>query len=90
MNDPKLKHDGCGPWWLPAWTKDDFFREECNTHDADYIARRDRKMADIEFLWNMLRKAKDSKIRAFQAYLYYYLVRAFGWTYYWQMKFRRD
>lgn len=72
--------NGCGPYWMPEWMKEKHFEKSCNIHDKDYTDTKiGRKKADDKFLDNMLENA-ETRPRKAQAYLYYGLVRMFGWT----------
>lgn len=60
------------------------FDAAARTHDYWYDAKGDgwaRKLDDLLFLYECLRVAKTS-IQRFFAYLYFLLVRMFGWAFY--------
>lgn len=75
---PKYEKDGCGPWWFPSWLRCGYFEKECNQHDADYMNGHDKIKADMRFLTSMLIKARQSKARTMQAYVFYFMVLWFG------------
>jgi hypothetical protein len=84
--------NGCGPSWLPRWLKSllfDWFHEaSCAKHDEGYEkggAEADRLRCDQKFLEAMLidTLAQPWWIRPYygiQAYLFYAIVRVFGWV----------
>jgi len=81
--DKSLIDNGCGPWWMPRMWKDGYFADACTIHDLDYnVSSRPRLAADRFFRTKMLEKAGDNKVRVIQAWIYYALVRLFGWTTY--------
>lgn len=78
---PDDKPNGCGPWWYPTKWKDRYFEDACKVHDEDYMAGKDRKRSDEIFLNNMMQEAADGPwVRRLQAFVFYGIVRVFGWT----------
>ena len=76
---------GVGPIWLRRWLP---YRKTFDTaarkHDAEYDERGDgwaRELDDLLFLCECLKVSKTSLQRLF-AYLYFLLVRMFGWAFY--------
>ena len=83
---PDDKEPGCG-YGLFKTGEDDPLLRACDVHDARYGQHEVGKefepysqaRADREFLNNSLRLAGGSKILKARAYIYYGLIRTFGW-----------
>lgn len=82
---------GCGISHIWATSPNDPLQEACAWHDAAYLEGSDeqqrftRRVVDKTFLDKMLNIAGGNwKLKA-RAYLYYYIVRAFG-HYWWEGK----
>jgi len=82
-SDPE---DICGisKWWgLPNSP----FSSDCAAHDIEHLKQeagtqtKSRKQVDREFLANMLKTAGNSRTLKLRAYLFYGVVRTFGWIY---------
>jgi hypothetical protein len=72
----------CGPKGTPNFLRSDYFAASCKHHDLYYKnAMYTRKEADRIFLVSML-ETSENRLRRFQAYLLYTLVRLFGWIFY--------
>ena len=76
---------GIGPMWLRRWLP---YRKTFDTaarkHDAEYDERGDgwaRELDELLFLCECLKVSKTPMQRLF-AYLYFLLVRTFGWAFY--------
>ena len=76
---------GVGPMWLRRWLP---YRKTFDTaarkHDEWYDTKGDgwaRELDDLLFLCECLKVSKTSIQRLF-AYLYFLLVRTFGWAFY--------
>lgn len=84
----RSRSNGCGAGIFVAPKKGVHF-ESCVKHDYDYErggGERERLMADLRFLQDMLQRLADLKegfwatrIAMWQAVLYFALVRLFGW-----------
>lgn len=77
----------CGPKHAPKWIKkllSSKFNTSCKIHDNQYkkASKYTRREADKLFLQNMLTEASNSKYWTLAAYLYYYIVKLWGWYYY--------
>lgn len=87
----RRRSNGCGAGIFVAPKKGVHF-ESCVIHDYDYERggnARDRLIADLLFLQDMLQRLADlgeplwtTRIAMWQAFLYFLLVRAFGWYYF--------
>lgn len=84
-----IKLNGCGPWWMPDSLCFTYFQDECDKHDRDYhSSRKERKIADREFMDRMIERIKGDdglswiqrKARLAQAWLFYGTVRVVGWS----------
>ena len=71
--------------WLRRWLPyRKTFDAAARTHDYWYDAKGDgwaRELDDLLFLYECLRVA-NTPIQRFSAYLYFLLVRVFGWLFY--------
>lgn len=73
----------CGPKGTPKILQSKYFKKACRLHDDDYkTGYYDRKIVDDWFYQRMLKIAENNKLRKAHAYLYYKLVRLFGWIFY--------
>lgn len=76
---------GVGPMWLRRWLPyRKTFDGAARNHDAWYDTKGDgwaRELDDLLFLYECLKASKASLQRLF-AYLYFMLVRMFGWAFY--------
>lgn len=84
-----VKINGCGPWWMPNAICFKYFGDECDQHDRDYSSsRKQRKVADKEFMKRMIERIKADeglgwwakKARISQAWFFYATVRVVGWS----------
>lgn len=90
--------NGCGPYWMPRWLTGLFFgwffESSCNKHDEGYTQGGDeirRFECDWKFLQAMRRDIKRIKwywrlLARPVAYLFFGLVRMFGWLYFSYLK----
>ena len=76
---------GVGPMWLRRWLPyRKAFDAAARNHDGRYDTKGDgwaRELDDLLFLCECLKVSKTSIQRLF-AYLYFFLVRMFGWMFY--------
>lgn len=76
---------GVGPEWMRRWLPYRWqFDSAARKHDLWYDTKGDgwaRKLDDLLFLYECLKVSKTSLQRLF-AYLYFLLVRMFGWAFY--------
>lgn len=76
---------GVGPMWLRRWLPyRERFDAAARVHDACYDTRGDgetRKAYDLLFLRVCL-KASETPQQRMLAYVYFWMVRAFGWAFY--------
>lgn len=76
---------GVGPMWLRRWLPyRKTFDAAARKHDEWYDMEGDgwaRELDDLLFLYECLKASKTSLQRLF-AYLYFLLVRLFGWAFY--------
>ncbi len=76
---------GVGPMWLRRWLPyRKAFDDAARKHDDWYDTKGDgwaRELDDLLFLYECLRVDKTPMQRLF-AYLYFLLVRMFGWMFY--------
>ena len=76
---------GVGPMWLRRWLPyRKAFDKAARKHDEWYDTQGDgwaRELDDLLFLCECLKVSKTSLQRLF-AYLYFLLVRTFGWAFY--------
>ena len=76
---------GVGPMWLRRWLPyRKAFDAAARMHDEWYDTKGDgwaRELDDLLFLYECLKASKTSMQRLF-AYLYFLLVRIFGWAFY--------
>jgi hypothetical protein len=72
----------CGPYYCPKPLRkrlSKYFNSSCRLHDIHYSQKKiSRKTADKLFLKNMLMKAPKLRDKII-AYLFFGLVRLFGW-----------
>jgi len=81
------KENGCGPIWMPKEIKDSYFKSECDLHDRDYLDGRAQAEADKVFYVRMVHRINadggltytERMSRRAQAFVFYHLVRRFGW-----------
>lgn len=80
----KNNTNGCGPGFvsrIPGLGESSYFKDSCNIHDQDYSNGISRPDADKRFLNNMLIQSKNNLFRKAQSYIFYGLVRVFGWMF---------
>ncbi len=76
---------GVGPMWLRRWLPcRERFYKAARTHDECYDTLGDgdsRKIYDLIFLCACI-SASQNAFQRILSYIYYFLVRAFGWMFY--------
>ena len=74
----------CGPDFMPNWAREkvsNLFNEDCKVHDEDYTGGKNRILADVKFLYSMIKRCHAEKYpwySYFVAFFFFFMVLIFG------------